>query len=309
MALLLAPISEPAPQWLRCFAAELPELEVRVWPETGNPADIDMAAVGHIPPGALAKLPNLRVIFTLLAGQEHLLKDPTLPVHIPIVRTTNPEGDAMMNEAALLHVMRHHRFLPEYLEAQQRGEWISLPRLQPSERRVGVMGLGAIGIGVARCLAGHGFRVAGWARRKREIDGVEVYHGADQLPAFLARSEILVNLLALTPETTDIVNRDLLAKLPKGASFINLGRGQHVVDADLMAALDSGQLAGATLDVYRQEPLPKESPLWRQKRLTIMPHTSRRLIAADIVPRICDGIRRFRRGEKLHDLVDRAAGY
>jgi glyoxylate/hydroxypyruvate reductase A len=309
MALLLTPVSDPAAEWRRCFAAAMPELEVRVWPDMGDPAEIEVAAVSHLPPGTLAKLPNLRLIASLLAGQDGLLADTSIPRHVPILRTTNPEGDPMMNEAVLLHVLRHHRHLPQFQLAQQRGEWLSLPRLLPSERRVGVMGLGAIGLAAALMLRDHGFQVGAWARRPRAVEGVEVFHGRDQLPAFLGRSEILVNLLALTPETTDILGRAAFAQLPKGAHVINLARGQHVVDEDLVAALDEGQLAAATLDVFRTEPLPQSSPLWRHPRVTVIPHAARRIIAADVVPRICDNLRRLRRGEPLADLVDRDAGY
>jgi glyoxylate/hydroxypyruvate reductase A len=309
MALLLTPLSDPAKEWLRCFAAEMPELEVRLWPELGDPADIEVAAVTHLPHGTLARLPNLRLIASLLAGQDGLLADKSIPKGVPILRTTNPEGDPMMNEAVLLHVLRHHRWLPQYHLAQQRSEWTSLPRLLPRERRVGVMGLGAIGLAAALMLRDWGFAVAAWARRPREVAGIEVHHGRDQLDAFLARTEILVNLLALTPETVDILDRRAFAALPKDAAVINLARGPHVVDADLIAALDSGHLSAATLDVFREEPLPASSPLWRHPRITVVPHAARRLFAADIVPRICDNLRRLRRGEPIVDLIDPAAGY
>ena len=309
MALLLTPISNPARDWLRLFAAELPGLEVRIWPDIGDPAAIEIAAVAHVPHGALARLPNLRLIASLFAGQEVLLGDPTLPRHVPIVRTGNPDGDVMMSETALLHVLRHHRYLPDYALAQQRHEWKRQPVLSASERRVGVMGLGAIGLAAAQRLREHGFQVAGWARTARALDGIEMFYGRERLATFLGRSEIVVNLLALTPETENILDRAAFALMPKGASVINLARGQHIVDDDLVAALDEGQLAGATLDVFREEPLPKDDPLWIHPRITIVPHASRRLDAAQIVPRICENVRRLRHGLPLVYLVDPAAGY
>lgn len=308
MALLLAPQPGTGEVWRRAFAAAMPELEVRVWPEAGDPTAIDIAAVGALPPGALAKLPNLRLILSLTAGVDTLLSDPNLP-DVPIARTADPDGDAMMNETALLHVLRHHRSMPDYLAAQQRGEWIRQPIKAARERPVGVMGLGAVGLAIAKTLASIGFPVAGWVRQPRSADGIEIFSGAGQFNAFLARSEILLNLLPLTPQTHGIVNAATLTALPNGAAFINLGRGDHVVEADLIATLDSGHLAATTLDVYPVEPLPKDSPLWRHPKITVMPHVARRLVPEQIASRICTMIRDFRAGRPLAQTVDRKRGY
>ena len=309
MALLLAPIGGPASEWKRLFAAELPDLEIRVFPEIGDPADIDIAAIARVPPGTLARLPRLRLIISLFAGQESLLADRTLPPNVPIVRAEDPAGDMMMNETALLHVLRHHRLLHEYHLAQQRREWKRLPLLRAGERKIGVMGLGQIGLAVAHYLRDHGFDLAGWARRAKPIDGIAVFHGREQLAAFLGRSEIVVNLLPVTAETENILDRAAFAHMPKGAALVNLARGQHVVDRDLIAALDAGQLAAATLDVFREEPLGRESPLWQHPRITVMPHVSRRHDPADIVPRIAAHLRRLAEGKPPLHPVDRDAGY
>ena len=190
MALLLAPQPGTGDVWRRAFAAAMPELEVRVWPDVGDPAAIDIAAVGAMPTGALAKFPNLRLILSLTAGVDTLLSDPTLP-DVPIARTADPDGDVMMNETALLHVLRHHRYMPDYLQAQQRCEWIRRPIKAARERPVGVMGLGSVGLAIAKTLVAIGFPVAGWVRQPRAADGVEIFSGGEQLDAFLARSEIL----------------------------------------------------------------------------------------------------------------------
>ena len=294
--------------WWRAFAATMPELEVRMWPEIGDAAEIEAAAVGAMPPGALKKLPNLRLIISLTAGTDALLGDPDLP-DVPIVRSGDPAGDVMMNETALLHVLRHHRHMPDYVRAQQRCEWIRMPIMPASERKVGVMGLGAIGLGIAKTLASVGFRVAGWVRQPRTEGAIEVFGGKDSFRPFLARSEILLNLLPLTPETRGIVSTETLQSLPAGAAFINLGRGDHVVEADLIAALDSGHLAAATLDVYPVEPLPGDSPLWRHPKITVMPHVARRLVPEEVVRRICTIIEQFRAGLPLAQPVDRKRGY
>jgi glyoxylate/hydroxypyruvate reductase A len=308
MALLLNAFFGKPEDWRRLFAAEMPELDVRIWPDAGDPAEIDVAAVASLPPGRLKAFPNLRMVVSLLAGAEALLADPSLP-EVPIVRAGNPDGDAMMSEAALLHVLRHHRHLPAYLLAQQRCEWISLPRLRAQERSVGVMGLGAIGLAAAKVLARHGFKVAGWVRSARSGDGIDVLHGREQLPAFLSRSEIVVNFLPLTPETSGILDATAFALMPRGSAIVNLGRGAHLVEPDLIAALDADHLAGATLDVFPVEPLPKDSPLWRHPKITIIPHASRRIEPRDLVPRVCEAIRRLESGGSLQNLIERERGY
>lgn len=309
MILLMSPIFAPVKVWRDCFAHEMPEIEVRFWPEIGNPAEIEFAAISRLPDNALRGLPNLKLIVSLFAGQDLLLSDKTLPPHVPVVRAANPAGDQMMTETVILHVLRHHRQLPELLLAQQQSEWASPKRLKTRDRKVGVMGLGPIGIAAAKALRDLGFNVAAWVRRPREAEGIEIFHGDAQLDAFLGRSEIVVNLLPLTPETEDLLGLKAFAAMPRGASVINLGRGPHVVEADLIAALDSGQLVAATLDVFRQEPLPKESPLWKHPRITIIPHASRGQFPAEIAPLICAHLRRFQRGEPMTDRVDLGAGY
>jgi len=308
MALLLSPQPGTGDIWRRAFAAAMPELDVRIWPEIGNPADINIAAVGAMPAGALAKLPNLRLILSLTAGVDTLLGDSTLP-NVPIARTADPDGDAMMNETVLLHVLRHHRYMPDYLSAQQRSEWIRRPIKAARERAVGIMGLGSVGLAAAKALAAIGFRVAGWVRQARPDGEIEIFSGREQFDAFLARSEILIDLLPLTPQTYGIINAATLKALPAGAAFINLGRGDHVVEADLIAALDSGHLGAATLDVYPVEPLPKDSPLWRHPKITVMPHVARRLVPEEVASRICNVIREFRAGAPLAQAVDRTRGY
>ena len=309
MALLLTPIFATPEEWRKLIAAEMPDLEVRVWPEAGNPADIDVAAVAGLPRGTLKTFPNLRLIVSLTAGVDGLLGDPELP-DVPISRAAESEsGDAMINEFALLHVLRHHRSMPMFALAQQRSEWLRIKPIPTRDRKVGVMGLGTIGLGVAQTLKQHGFDVAGWVRSPRTVDGITIFHGRDWLSAFLQRSDIVVNVLPHTPETTGILNAAAFAQMPKGGAVINIGRGPEVVGADLMAALDSDHLAGATLDVFDTEPLPKESPLWRHPKITITPHVSRQIFPSNLAPRVCEAIRCLRSGKPAPYLVDRKRGY
>lgn len=308
MALLLQVTRDSRP-FIEEFARQMPELEVRAWPELGNPDDIEFAAVSRIPAGQLSRLRNLRLVISMLAGVEHLVDNPEISPDIPIVRSGAPDGDRMITEYVLLHVLRHHRQMPAYAVQQSQSLWRNLPQPPAEARSIGFLGLGLLGLAAAKAVRDHGFRVLAWTRSQREVEGIECHHGAGALSAFLGKVEILVNLLPATPETEGIVDAGFLAQLPTGAQFINIARGQHVVDADLLAALDAGQLAGATLDVFHEEPLPASSPLWRHPLVTVMPHAARKLFPGDSVPSIIENIRRFRSGQPLLMPVDRQRGY
>ena len=215
----------------------------------------------------------------------------------------------MIDEYTLLHVLRHHRYMPDFLAAEASREWINPGVVPAEERRVGFMGLGFIGLSAARRVRDIGFQTAAWSRTKKDEPGIESFFGMDQIDDFLARTDILVNLLAITPETVNILNSRNFALLPKGGCVINLGRGEAIVDQDLIAALDSGHLHSATLDVFRIEPLPADHPFWTHPRITVMPHTSRRPRASQIIPHAVENIRRFRAGEPLLQPVIRERGY
>lgn len=308
MALLVYSTPGPPEPWLSAIRAGLPEMDLRTPDAQGDPADIEYAVVAGAPPGALAAHPNLKLIVTLLAGVEGLLADPDLP-GVPIARATDPRGDDMISDFALLHVLRHHRNMPEFAVAQGNREWLRLRPKPKAERRVGFMGLGAIGRPAAERVRDYGFPVAAWTRTPKSVPGIESFHGPEELAPFLGGVEILVNLLALTPETENILSAKTLAFLPKGASVVNLARGHHIVDADLIAALDSEHVAAATLDVFRQEPLPAGHPFWTHPGITITPHTSRAIMPAKIVPQLVENVRRVEAGEPPLQQIDRAAGY
>ena len=309
MALLFISKVDSPEDWTRAFAKLMPELEVRVWPEVGDKAEIEVALVWRPPSEALLDLPKLKFIASLGAGVDHLFRDTKLPNGVPVTRFVDDDLTAMMTEYAVLHVLACHRRLPEYIEMQQRIEWRELPQPLARERKVGVLGLGVLGGSAAAKLAGFGFDVAGWSRTKKVLPGVTAYAGQDQLKPFLARSEILLCLLPLTPATEGIINKETLAALPKGAAFVNLGRGGHVVEADLLAALDSGHIRSAVLDVFRTEPLPADSPFWKQPRVIVTPHVASITNPESGARKVVENLKRVRRGEPPLDQVDPSVGY
>jgi glyoxylate/hydroxypyruvate reductase A len=301
--------AEDTAAWRRYLAAHDSTIEFRVWPDTGPVEEIDYVLAWLSKPGDLRRYPNLKTIFWLGAGVDHLLKDRELPRHVPIVRLVDEGLTAGMTEYVLLHVLRYHRRLPE-LEAQQReGVWRQLTFPLAKDRRVGIMGLGVLGRDAAARLVDLGFDVAGWSRSPKAVDHVTSFHGADGMARFLGRTEILVCLLPLTPETTGILNAATFAALPHGAFLINAARGGHLIDADLIAALDSGQLAHATLDVFHREPLPVEHPFWKHPRITVTPHVASLTVSETASRTVIEGLKAVRAGRRPANVVDLDKGY
>jgi glyoxylate/hydroxypyruvate reductase A len=257
----------------------------------------------------LKTLPRLKAILSLGAGVDHLFLDPDLPRNVPIVRMVDAGYAPQMSEYALYGVLHFHRGMDRYAQQQRAAHWQPLEALPSAQRVVGVLGLGVLGGDFARKAAALGFKVLGWSRTPKRLDGVTALHGPEQLPLFLAQSQILVNFLPLTAETSGILRRDTLERLPRGAYLINIARGAHVIEEDLVAALDSGQLGGAMLDVFQREPLPSDSALWRHPRVVVTPHIAGQAIAELMVEQVVDNIRRIERGDAPHGLVDPGRGY
>jgi glyoxylate/hydroxypyruvate reductase A len=295
--------------WLAALKEAGPEIEVRCWPDIGRAEDIRFALVWAPPPGLLASLPNLLAASSFGAGVEHILDDPTVPPELPIARVVDERLTGAMTEYVLLHVLRHHRKL-ELIQANQRARrWQWFPSADTPRTTVGVMGLGALGATAAVALARLGFRVVGWSRAPKDIHGVECLCGEDQRDEFLARCQILVCLLPLTPATRGILDRHTLARLPRGAVVINAGRGGHLVEPDLLAALESGHIAAATLDVFAEEPLPPDHPFWSHPKVLVTPHNAADSVPRSVVPQVVDNYRRALAGQKPRNLVDRRLGY
>ena len=309
MALMFYSNEDPPERWRSALTGLMPDLDFRVWPEVGDPGEIDVALVWKPPRGELRRYPNLRAILLLGAGVDAMMADDSLPDGVPMARMIDPSLTEGMTEFVLIAVLRHHRLLDHYERVQREGRWDYIFPPQASERRVGVMGLGVLGGDAARALAAHGFPVAGWSRTPKAIEGIEGFHGGDGLAAFLARTDILVCLLPLTPATEGILNAETFARLPKGAVVINVARGRHLVDGDLIAALDTGHLAGATLDVFREEPLPPEHPFWRHPKILVTPHVASYTVPEAAAAGVVENIRRARAGAPLLGAVERGRGY
>lgn len=315
MAFLFILPTWPVNVWTAAMRKVAPSLDVRAWPDAmGDVSQIEYTAAWLPPPDIVKSLPNLKVIFSLGAGVDAILSDPTLPAGVPIVRINDPDLTGRMTEYIVLHVLMHHRQQRRIDENQKRKIWDSFPTHAAGDLAVGIMGLGVMGQDSAGRLRDLGFRVAGWSRTRKRIDGVHCYAGAAEFDAFLNRTDILVSLLPATPETDGIINRDTIRKLsrkgPLGAPvIINAGRGRQQVAKDILAALDAGELHGATLDVFEDEPLPPDSRFWTHPRVTVTPHC-----AADSEPEVICAyvyrqIERHRAGKPLENLVDRARGY
>jgi glyoxylate/hydroxypyruvate reductase A len=308
-ALLYRSGSPHGARWKSGLEQLVPGLEFRAYPEVGRVEDIRAALVWNPPPGLLASLPNLGLVISLGAGVDHILNDPHLPPEVPVVRLVDPHMVVQMSEYVTMQVLRLFRQDLDYAEQRRDKVWHERPQKSAGECRIGILGLGQYGADAALKLKALGFDVAGWSRRPKAIEGIRCFDGAAGLGDMLARTDILVCLLPLTPETTGILDAKAFAMLPKGASVINVGRGAHLVEADLVAALDSGHLDAAVLDVFRQEPLPVESPIWTHKRIIMTPHIAAMTNPPTAIAIVADHLHRLRDGRAPQHVVDRERRY
>ncbi|WP_180682218.1 2-hydroxyacid dehydrogenase [Tepidicella baoligensis] len=300
--------TRPEP-WLDGLRAALPEADLSVWQAGVATEPADYAIVWAPPQAFIDAQPRLKALFNIGAGVDALLRL-NLPDGLKVVRLDDAGMAVQMAEYVCHAVIRHFREFDLYQQAQARGEWAFRKPRHREDFAVGVMGLGVLGSRVAQALRGFDFPVNGWSRNPKVLDGVQTFHGMGEgLHAFLSASRVLVNLLPLTPETRDILGRDTLGRLRPGGYVINVARGAHLVEEDLLALLDSGHLAGATLDVFRTEPLPTTHPFWTHPRVTVTPHTSARTLRDESIAQIARKIRALERGEPIAGVVDRARGY
>ncbi|MGE0241473.1 MAG: 2-hydroxyacid dehydrogenase [Parvibaculaceae bacterium] len=315
MALLYLVTNWSADLWAGAMRRQAPDLDVRVWPkETGRLEDITYAVAWLPPANVLRSLPNLKVIFSLGAGVDAILKDKTLPDGVPIARVIDPDLTMRMSEYVVMHVLLHHRQQRRIDDNQRNGVWDGFATHAASALTVGIMGLGVMGGDSARKLAMMGFKVVGWSRTRKAIPGVDCFAGMGEFDSFLERTDILVCLLPHTPETTGIINRDVIRKLSRkgplgGPVLINAGRGKQQVEGDILAALDAGELHAASLDVFETEPLPADSRFWGHPKVLVSPHVAGDSDPETISAYVLSQIRRHRKGLPVENLIDRTLGY
>lgn len=298
---------------LEIFTNELkrsiPELDIQIWPEVSNPEKIDAVLTWKPPLGVMNQFPNLKAIISFGVGVEQILRDPSIPENVPIVRIVEPGLTSRMTEYILLAILRFHRQAFEYQRLQQERSWQPLPLPETNTCKIGILGMGILGKDAAAKLSYLGFPVRGWSRTPKNIDGIECFHGREQLKICLSECKILICLLPLTPETKGILNHETFSALPKGSYLINLARGQHLVEKDLLTALDSGQLSGACLDVFDKEPLPANHPFWLHSQITITPHVATQTDSEYWTKSIVETINDVRAGVTLKNVVNRQQGY
>lgn len=305
---------DPEP-WRERFHTALPGAAVVLASEIDDPAAIDYACAWKQTEGAFAGLPNLKAIFSLGAGVDHLMKDRRLPPGVPIVRVVDADLTTRMSEYVVMHCLMALRRTRTYARFQRERRWLDLrDQPQASDIRVGLLGMGVLGQDAARKLAIMGFRVAGWSRAGKAVDGVAMHHGEDGLATLASSSDILVALLPLTSDTRGLLNARLFARLPRaealrGPVVINVGRGGLQVESDILSALDDGTLGHAVLDVFEEEPLPTDSPLWVHPQVTVTPHNSAVSSPPAVAAYVAAQIRAHGEGRAFVNVVDPARGY
>ncbi|BBK44906.1 glyoxylate/hydroxypyruvate reductase A [Allostella vacuolata] len=296
-------------EWAALLAEHAPELEFRMWPDIGDPAAVRYLVAWRLPSEDLGTLfPNLEVLFSVAAGVDQLDLS-TVPAHLPVARMVDPNLIASMAEYVVMSVLALHRDLIAYIGSQRARRWSEMRVVPAPRRRVGIMGLGSLGLAAIERLRPFGFPLSGWSRSPKRIDGVECHAGPEGLETFLASVDILVCLIPLTPETRGILDRKAFAAMPAGAGIVNVGRGGHLVDADLVAALDSGHLGGAVIDVVSTEPPPADHPFWDHPKIILTPHVASMTQPQTAALVFLDNVRRHQRGEPLVGTVDRDRGY
>jgi len=310
MKFMFLSAADKAEAWREAILAKFPGAGFDIWPdEIADKASYDYAIVWRPPVGELKTFPNLKGILSLGAGVDGILSDTELPEGVPVVRLVDRCLTEGMSEYVLYWVIHYHRRMGVYLNWTRNGTWKQMRQTDTRDKKVGFLGLGELGSDAARKVAALGFDVAGWSRTEKHIDGITSFHGKDGLVPFLNRTEILIVLLPLTEATRGIVNKETLAALPEGADIINCARGAHVVDEDLLAALDGGHINAATLDVFHSEPLPADHPYWTHPKVTVTPHMASLTVPSSAVEWMEENVRLIEAGKAPLNTVDVKKGY
>lgn len=295
--------------WVEALKQVDPTLDIRAFPNDSNRNEIDFALTWRHPYGIFKDYPNLKCISSMGAGVDHLMKDRDLPQSVTITRLVDPFLAKDMSEFVLALIMNHLRDLNAFKIKQTQSIWKPSWYLRIKDVRVGIMGVGAIGNQVALELLKSGFQVTGWARTKKENSNFTVYSGTEELPEFLQQADVLVCVLPLTPETSGILNKKTFKLLPKNAFVINVGRGEHLIEEDLIAFIADGHLSGASLDVFAEEPLPASNKLWSHPRINITPHIASLTDPGSVATQIVENYKLMKEGKPLMNVVSKELGY
>jgi glyoxylate/hydroxypyruvate reductase A len=310
MRILLYRADGKTAPWIEDFQQHLPQAEVVVWREGFTAPPCDYAVVWAPPESMLADLADVKAIFLTGAGADAILKHAdAIPHQIPIVRLSDAGMGVQMAEYVAHAVLRYFRRFDEYETQARNGAWLPLPVPPKEDFSVGVLGTGVLGRRVLQALREFGFPLRGWSRTAKAIDGVQCFHGEPGLDDFLRGARVVVCMLPLTPDTGNILNRGNMMKLPQGAYLINVARGAHLSEPDLLTLIKSGHIAAATLDVFRNEPLPAQHPFWHEPRITMTPHISALTLRSESVAQIAAKIEQLQRGEPIADVINRQYGY
>lgn len=308
-SLLFQSIGYPLELWTPHLKRLRPDLDIRTEDDLGAPDSIHYCIAWKPKPGSLAALPALKVVFSMGAGVDAIVADPTYPRSVPLSRVVDPTLSQSMTEYVVLNVLYWHRRMHDLHALQRLSKWRQIAAPRAEYVRVGILGFGMLGQAAASALKALNYQLSGWSQTPREIEGVASFHGSQGLAPFLAQTDILVCLLPLTPQTRGILDARLFAALPAGACLINAARGGHLVEQDLLEALDAGHLRGATLDVFTQEPLPSDNPLWSHPKVVVTPHAAAATDPAAFMAHVARTIARVDDGLSPENLVDFSRGY
>ncbi len=306
MALLILMPGRDILEFVAHIRSARPDIDLRIWPDTGERTDIDFIVTWKHPPGALVQFPNVKAISSFGAGVDHILSDPALPRGVPIVRIIDDKLIHDLREYVIAVVLSHKRHLTEYEKNQSTKKWEPIP--MERERTVGVLGLGRIGGAIAAGFAALGFRVCGWDRVPKKISGVQCFP-EDRLDDLLRMADYLVCCLPLTPETKHILNRKVFERMKHGAYVINVGRGDHLVEDDLVEAVEEGRLSGSCLDVFQTEPLAQDHPFWSHPKITVTPHIASLTDPASAAEQVIENYQRVLDKRELVNTIDVRMGY
>jgi len=295
--------------WEDALWDENQDLEIEIYPDDTEREKTDFILAWNPPEGVFKHYPNLKVVASMGAGIRHLTKNKSLHAEVTVTKIEDDQLIEDLQYFVLTSVLNYCRNIPYYVIQQQQKNWNRISYHRPKETHVGVLGLGNIGLPVAQLLEKNNFKVSGWSNSEKEIENIDTFAGRDQLPNFLKELDVVVCLLPLTDDTEDILNKEVFNQLPEGAYFINVGRGSHLVESDLLEAIEEGTLSGAALDVFQDEPLPKDHPFWENEKITITPHTASVTQPSSVAHQILENYKNLKQGKELKHTVSRKKGY